>query len=618
MKTIIKTVALIGGAGLAAAASVAWALDPPPPTSMLGDRSKSRELYQARCASCHEAPTDDRTPTRAAVVTGGPDNIVRALTTGPMKGMAQGLSDKDIEALAIYLTGKSPLPKLAEGPDPNRCAKADPIRMTAGSWNGWSTDQANTRYQPNPGLTAADVPKLKVKWTFAYPGSKNSQVSVVGDRLFFGSNAGKVYSLNARTGCVYWRYDARAGMRAAPVVAQLAASPSGYAVFISDDANRVNALDALTGKEIWSVKIENHPRAMLTGAAKLHNGILYVPIASSEEIATNEPDYVCCSFQGTVVALDARNGRQVWRQRTTERLPMVFQNKNGHQLIGPAGGAIWSSPTIDAKRGVLYVATGDSYTDVTHKGSDAVMALDLKTGAVKWTNQTTENDNFMVGCPQTGKIPLNCPTPLGPDVDFGSSPILKTVGGKDVLIAGQKSGMVYGMDPATGKTLWEYKAGRGGAAGGVEWGMAADAAKVYVAIADPGANGKPGLNAIKLSSGDLVWNTPAPVLPCPQGRRCTISQSAPVTAIPGVVFSGAVDGHLRAYDAANGKIIWDFDTPAAAYDTVNGVKQIRGGALDATGPTIVNGMLFQHSGYPGVMMGPGGQNLLMAFSVDGK
>jgi polyvinyl alcohol dehydrogenase (cytochrome) len=178
--------------------------------------------------------------------------------------------------------------------------------------------------------------------------------------------------------------------------------------------------------------------------------------------------------------------------------------------------------------------------------------------------------------------------------------------------------MAYGLDPDSGKTLWQVKLGRGGAAGGVEWGMASDKANAYVAIADGGRGGMPGLNAVSLATGAVVWKTPAPVLPCPTGQRCTVAQSAPVSAIPGVAFSGAIDGHLRAYDARTGAIVWDFDTAGATYDTVNGIKGAKGGALDATGPVIAGGMVFQHSGYPGVMMGPGGRNLLIAFSMDGK
>jgi len=603
--------------------SLSWAADPPAPVSLIRDRSAALELYQTHCASCHDHATD-RIPTKDALIARGPDDIVRALVQGPMQAMATGLSRAEIDDIAIALTGRAPLPALSAGPDPNLCRKADPIQLSADSWNGWGVDDANSRYQSKPGLKTADIPKLKVKWTFAYPGSKNSQVTAIGDRLFLGSNAGKVYSLNAKTGCVYWRYDAKGGVRTAPAIAPLAGTSGGFGVVFGDDRSLVTLLDAKTGKELWSKKIEDHPRAMLTGAPKIHNGVVYVPVSSSEEVTTFEPNYVCCTFRGSVVALNLKDGSRLWKTYTAEEEPKPFTNAAGHELKGPAGGAIWSSPTIDAKRGVLYVATGDSYTDVDHPGSDAIMAMDLKSGKIKWVNQVTAKDNFIVGCPRTGKIPANCPTPLGPDVDFGSSVILRSLGDKDgakksagdILVAGQKSAVVYGMDPATGKTLWQNKTGRGGATGGVEWGMAADTANVYVAVADAGPNGQPGLNALALATGESLWRTATPVLPC-KTPRCPISQSAPATAIPGVVFSGAVDGHLRAYDAKTGAIVWDFDTTVEAYDTVNGIKGAHGGALDATGPVIVKGMLFQHSGYPGVMM-IGGQNLLMAFSVNGK
>jgi polyvinyl alcohol dehydrogenase (cytochrome) len=297
---------------MALGAGFALAQEAPPLKMFLGDRTHGRQLYETRCASCHDAG-GERTPRKDALIAMGPDTIVNALSRGVMRANATGMSDDDIEAVAIYITGHSPLPKVAEGPEPNLCAHADPIRLGPGAWNGWSPDSGNTRFQSQPGLKAADVPRLKVKWTFAYVGSKNTQVTAVGDRLFVGSNAGKVYSLNARTGCAYWRYDAKGGIRTAPVVAKLAASPSGYAVFMGDDRATEIALDAITGKLLWSTKLEAHARSMLTGASLFHDGVVYVPVSSSEEIATNEADYVCCSFRGSVVALKADTGKVIWK-----------------------------------------------------------------------------------------------------------------------------------------------------------------------------------------------------------------------------------------------------------------------------------------------------------------
>jgi polyvinyl alcohol dehydrogenase (cytochrome) len=285
-------------------------------------------------------------------------------------------------------------------------------------------------------------------------------------------------------------------------------------------------------------------------------------------------------------------------------------------MYGPAGGAIWAAPTVDPKRGVIYGPTGNSYTDVVSGHTDAIMAFDLISGKVKWTNQVTPKDNFLVGCRQPGVG--NCPEEAGPDHDFGSSAILRTLpNGKQVLLAGQKSGVIYALDPDNeGKKIWEVKVGNGGALGGIEWGFAADEENVYVPVADPGgAARKPGLTALKIATGEKLWQIPAPPPKCSWGTvRCINSQSAAATVVPGVVFSGTSDGHLRAYATKDGTIIWDFDT-GAAVPTVNG-GITPGGTLDGSGPTVANGVLYTNSGY-GRIIGRAG-NLLLAFTVDGK
>jgi polyvinyl alcohol dehydrogenase (cytochrome) len=267
---------------------------------------------------------------------------------------------------------------------------------------------------------------------------------------------------------------------------------------------------------------------------------------------------------------------------------------------------------------VIYAATGNSYTDVDTKGDDAIIAFDLETGKIKWSSQVTPKDNFLVNC--WPKPTGNCPSEPGPDVDFGSSPILRTLpNGKQVILAGQKSGVVYALDPDNkGKILWQVKVGEGGALGGVEWGHAVDEQNVYVAISDVAPIGKrtPGLAALKIATGEKLWRVPTPKPDCAWGaEKCEAAQSAAVTGIPGVVFSGAIDGRLRAYSTKDGSIIWDFDTATKLYDTVNGVKAA-GGSLDVGGPTIAGGILYVNSGY-GVFFGQPG-NALLAFAVDGE
>jgi polyvinyl alcohol dehydrogenase (cytochrome) len=290
----------------------------------------------------------------------------------------------------------------------------------------------------------------------------------------------------------------------------------------------------------------------------------------------------------------------------------------GVQKYGPAGAAVWSAPTLDLKRRVVYVGTGNSYTDTEVNTTNAILAIDMETGSLKWSSQVTQRDSFIVGCYAPGVG--NCPKTAGPDVDFGSSPILHTMkDGKQVILAGQKSGVLYAMDPDNkGKVLWAAQVGQGSALGGIEWGPAADDENIYVAISDvlPKKGFQPGgLTAIKVATGEKVWQTPAGKPACTWGNRnCSAAQSAAVTVIPGVVFSGSMDGHLRAYSAGDGAVVWDFDT-GQPFETVNGIKA-SGGSIDASGPAVAGGMMFLNSGYGRIIGQPG--NVLLAFSVDGK
>jgi polyvinyl alcohol dehydrogenase (cytochrome) len=580
--------------------------------------ARGATLFKARCASCHD-PAVDRAPPKMALARRFPDDIATALKTGVMQPMAADLSDEDIKSIATYLGADGMTEQAA---DPPACAATPKFTLTGPGWNGWSIDAHNSRYQADPGLSAADVPRLKVKWSMTYTGGRYGQPTIVGGRLFLTSSSSRVYALDAKTGCMHWRFDADAGVRTTPVIGQLkGASPSGYLMFFGDFQRSVYALDAATGKLQWKVNVEGHPRATLTGAPVLHKGMLYVPLSSWEETAGGIGSYGCCTARGGLAALDARTGRVVWKTYTIEQEPHpTVKNSSGTQMFGPAGAAVWSAPTIDAKRGVVYVGTGDTYTDVKENGSDAIVAIDLASGKVKWRNQVTENDSFLMGCYRAGTV--NCPTVIGPDHDFGASPILFTLpSGKDIILAGQKSGVVFGMDPdQDGKTLWRNKVGNGGALGGIEWGMAADLKRLYVAVADIGApppKGKPGLSALDPATGNQIWYTAAPKVPCNYSGRCLLGQSAAPSVIPGLVLSTTIDGHLRAYGAGDGKIVWDFDTAGQKYQTINGVKDQGGGSLDVAGPTVAGGMMYLISGYAGAL-GGAPDNVLLVFSVDGK
>ncbi len=576
------------------------------------------DLFKARCASCHD-PAIDRAPSKTALARRFPDDIATALKSGVMQPMAADLSDEDIHSIATYLGADG---MTEQAGDPPACSRARKFSMSGPGWNGWSIDASNSRLQPDPGISTVDVPRLKVKWSMTYTGGRYGQPIIVGGRLFLTSSSGRIYSLDAKSGCMHWRFAADAGVRTTPVVGQLQdAAPSRYSIFFGDFQRNVYALDAASGKLQWKMNLEKHPRSVLTGAPVLYKGLLYVPISSWEETAGGVGSYGCCTARGGLAAVDAKDGRVVWKTYAIEQEPQpTVKNSAGTRMYGPAGAAVWSAPTIDTKRAVVYIGTGDTYTDVKENGSDAIIALDLATGKVRWRNQVTENDSFLMGCNRSGIV--NCPTVMGPDHDFGASPILFSLpNGKDIILAGQKSGVVFGMDPDNdGKTLWRNKVGNGGALGGIEWGMAADAKQLYVAVADlgmPPPRGKAGLYALDPGSGEQRWNTPAPKAVCSYSGRCLIGQSAAPSVIPGLVLSTTIDGHLRAYEVKDGKIVWDIDTAAQKYQTINGIKDQSGGSLDVAGPVLAGGMMYIISGYAGAL-GGAPNNVLLAFSIDGK
>jgi polyvinyl alcohol dehydrogenase (cytochrome) len=587
-------------------------------------------LFAEHCAGCHDHP-QDRVPPTAALRTRAPEEIVRALRSGIMRAQAQGLSIYQMQLVTAYLTGVMPEEAHATAAEANPCpSRGGPVRLDGAAWNGWGRDLANTRYQPRPGFGAADVPRLKLKWAFGYRGSyAYGQPVVVGGRVFVTSSTGRIYALDAGSGCSYWTYEAEAASRTAVTIAASERRGGGGAVAIfGDDGANVYALDAASGALRWKVHADVHPFARITGAPKVHGGRVYVPVSSLEEVAAISKSYSCCTFVGKVLALDLGSGRQLWVTALASAPQPLAPSDVGTPRFGPAGASVWNSPTVDERRGLLYFGTGNSYTDIEVPASDAIVAVDLQSGALRWVRQLTPGDNFVVGCPVPRTCtpgsdcpPLqgNCPQATGPDFDFGASVILaRQAGGREVLLASQKSGVVYGLDPAhEGAVLWQRQVGDGSPLGGIEWGSAADGRYVYAPISDvlspPGA-GRPGLAAIEAATGTVAWRVDAPRGQCAWSTKlCPTGFAQAASAIPGVVFAGALDGHLRAFDAATGALVWDYDT-AHAHAAVNGIIA-EGGSLDLGGAVIVDGVLYVNSGYGRLIGQPG--NALLAFSVDG-
>ncbi|MEJ0045517.1 MAG: PQQ-binding-like beta-propeller repeat protein [Rhodospirillales bacterium] len=595
------------------------------PPSLSPVQQAGARIFQERCASCHDQP-GNKAPSRAVLSQISVEDVAKALILGPMAAQAQGLTIQQVGAVATYVSHKATRPD--PSPTANMCAPSVKPGLAGPSWNGWGNDQANTRFQPTPGFSAADVGRLTLKWAFSYPGQMvYGQPTIVGGRLFVTSLTGRVQALDAATGCTLWTYESGAPSRTAITVATGAgANATPIAYFGGEDAV-VHAVNADTGVMVWKAKVDTHRAARVTGAPVLHGGRLYVPVASSEEFGASAP-YQCCTFRGSVVALDAATGHQIWKTYTIPQPARPYARaKDGTTLLGPAGASIWSAPTIDAPRGRLYVGTSNSYSGAPTNSSDAIMAFSLKDGSLLWSSQFSTDDNFVMGCyvqkPPVCKFGIcngpgegECPDKVGPDHDFGASPILRVLpNGHRVLLAGQKSAFIYGLDPDhDGKLLWKLKAGIGGPAGGVEWGMAADPQTLFAPSSDiymgpPDAAG--GLTAIDIATGKSIWHVPAHPT-CAWGpENCWGGVSQAVTAMPGVVFAGAIDGHLRAYRAEDGKQVWDFDA-GGTFKTVNQGEQ-SGGSLNLGGPTLAGGLLFVNAGY-GRFVGQNG-HVLLAFAV---
>jgi polyvinyl alcohol dehydrogenase (cytochrome) len=588
-------------------------------------RPSGDEVYRKRCAACHDQGVS-QAPPRSALETLSAARILRALDFGTMMAIAYPMRRPEREAVARLLGRKG-----EEIPLPSRsCPFGSQImsKPSRSRWSGWSTTASNTRFQSDAhaGLRPSDVSRLELKWAFGFPGDITAfgAPTVVAGTLFVGSAGGLVYALDAGTGCVHWVFQANGPVRSAAVVTD--AGRNRILIF-GDQIGWLYALDAGTGRRRWSRRPDPHEAARLTGSPVTHDGTVFVPVASWEETRTIDSTYPCCSFRGSIVAFDVRTGSVKWKTYLVGPSKPTGATRVGTPTYGPSGVPVWSTPTVDPAHGRLYVTTGDNYSQPGTALSDAVVALDLKKGNVVWSRQTLPNDVYNSSC--DAGLP-NCPEGNGPDHDFGASAMLvRTSGGKDLLVAGQKSGMVYAIDPDdAGRVLWQARVGKGGSNGGVQWGMATDGHYVYAAVSDlvrlPGSGhgvglvgDRPfdprsggGLTALRVETGERAWF--APSHPCdPPRPGCSPAQPGAVSAIGGAVFSGSIDGHVRAYSTVDGRVLWDFDT-VREYQTVNGVRA-KGGSLDGAGPVIVDGMVFVNSGYPrnGGMAG----NVLLAFGV---
>ncbi len=605
MKTIIYTATLF---------PLIWAgrcvAQVPPSPQRLGTEF-GISAFERECTKCHGNAAVERAPTPAAIRQMPPERIYAALTTGVMKTEAANLTDEQKRRLAEYMGGR-PLGSAALGDAsqmPNHCpAEATmPDPAKGPTWNGWGVDVHNTRFQSAgaAGITAAQVPGLKLKWAFGFPlgVSAFGQPSVAAGRVFVGSDIGYVYSLDMRTGCVYWSYQTKAAVRTAITIGRAGkAGSSRYAVYLGDMQANVYALDAATGALLWTRRVEDHFSARITAAPTLFQGRLYVPVSTSEGFSASTLDYPCCTFRGSVVALNAQTGDQIWKAYTISEPKPTKKNSIGTQLYAPSGVAVWNSPTVDAKRHAIYFGDGDSATEPAPDTSDSILAVDMNSGKLLWHFQAEPNDATLGGCFGKNRTE-NCPENPGPDWDFGASPILKTLpSGRDLLLAPNKSGIVFALDPDhEGAVVWKTNLAEttGTRSTNLVWGGSADRQNLYVGLVT-GA-----LTAVQISTGEKLWTTRL----APPGSR--ISYAAASSAIPGAVFIGGTDGKIHALSSQDGRELWSFDA-ARDFDTVNKVPA-HGGSIGSIGPTIAGGMVFIGSGYSVTSGIPG--NVLLAFAA---
>jgi polyvinyl alcohol dehydrogenase (cytochrome) len=609
-----------------------------PVVQVRGNEGAGSTIFGNSCGGCHGKLETAPSPAMLKKLT--PEKIYEALTTGDMRNQAKDLTDQQKRDIAEWVSGRS-LGSGAAGDVKamsNRCADNPPIRdLSAPAWNGWSPDIFNARFQATKpaGLQPASVSRLVLKWAFGLPATTSAygQPTIVDGRVFIGSDSGFLYSIDANTGCAHWSFQAQAGLRSTPVIAPAKPGSNQYAAFFGDIRGNVYSVDATNGELLWKISIDPHPLSRITAGIRFHNGRLYVPVASLEEPESSSFNYPCCTFRGMVAALDAGTGKQIWKTYTISETPTARVSAAGKKFFGPAGGGVWGPVTIDTKRRAIYIGTGNAFSEPDTGRSDAIMALDMETGKILWVHQDEPGDVWHTGCPQgpppagfpprsAGRAPgpgrggagagrggrpampdsYYCPDAKNnPDWDFSAGVMLANLpNGKSLVIAGQKSGMVWAHDPdQKGALVWKSDISRGQ----IVFGGAADEENAYFAMRGGTAA------AIRLSDGMERW---AVSFNPPEAMNTHRGFTAAVSVIPGAVFVPGLDGMLRALATNDGHILWQYDTTQET-QTVNGVAA-RGGSIGAAGATIANGMVFVTSGYTGFQGGQPG-NLLLAFGA---
>jgi len=594
------------------------------------DAHPGKALYEKHCSACHDKPDLTRAVPFAQLKNMRLGNLFFAMTDGKMKEQARGLNERQRGQLVDYIVGRQVLDE--RWIDAMRCGKdVAPLRLPPegeASVRGFGFTRDNRRQltREQAGLSTADVKDLELAWVLAFPraSTMRAQAAVAGDTLFLPvTDEARVFAtdISGDRPCFRWVYTSNVPLRTNVAYGVL---PSGRAVIaFADAAVNVHLVDARSGKLIWKTNVGRWDLSNATGTPQIVGNRVYMPVSASEINFGGEDSHECCKTHGMFVALDARSGRIAWRYETMPDAKPVRDRGDGRMLWGPSGAPIWSSPVVDERRGLIYVGTGEATSAPAADTTDAILALEMKTGRLRWKFQATPDDIFLTSCLRRPQG-LNCPKEGRMlDVDFGASAILaRRPDGGEVLLAGQKSGMLWALDPDTGRLLWNREFGKGSPLGGIHWGMAVDGRNVFVPIHKfPDAQGNdpnqtPGLHAVDYTTGEVRWSFVAEA-DCSGDRRARVPTchantglSSPPTVIDGAVFAGSVDGFLRAFDAGTGQLLWQYDV-ARPLTGVNGVAG-HGGAIDNASIVAANGYVFVNSGYA-IMGGERPGNLFLAF-----
>ena len=613
------------------------------PLAYLGEK-----LFDKHCASCHDNPAM-HAPSREALSGFSKETVMVALEFGKMQPMAAHLSKQERGLIAIYLAGTAPADEwIAE----HGCKTPASENHTEYVTN-WGLGSHNRRFmsQEKAGIDRSNVASLEPAWSLAFPKvtDMRSQPAIIGDTLYLGDKTGKLYAIDRHTGCIRGHTEVLSGIRSAITVATL--NNGKKLLVFADSMASIYAVDPVSLKKVWQEAARIYETSVITGSISYHDNRLFIPISSYEVAVSGSPSHVCCKSHGGVIALDATDGSKLWEWHGTEDATVQGQNSAGADMYGPSGVSVWSTPTIDAKRNRIYFGTGENLSLPATDTSDAIVALDMDSGELVWRFQALANDVWNAACLNGG---ANCPENAGGDFDFGASVIMADLpGGGELLLAGQKSGDVFALAPdpdsPDGEVIWQQQVSNAGIGpnlaqsttnGGVHWGMALSGDRLLVAAADPERVRpeyipKPGLHALDLASGRVLWFSPVtrgceiaeedkPLIGLQNMRagkkveladqyRCSFyyGLSAAVLATEELVFSAGLDGKIRAFDIASGDVLWQAET-ARPFDTDNGVTG-HGGAIDVSGQVAADGWLYVQSGYSMFGQLPG--NMLVAYRV---